>query len=56
MLTGKIEHCPLGNGKLLKFFKQKDSLFRILFQSSSFIALAIRVKLQDGNALRSVLQ
>lgn len=37
-LTGKIKHCPIDNGKLLKVFKQKDDLFRNMFPRSSFSA------------------
>lgn len=43
-LTGKIKHCPIDNGKLLKVFKQKDDLFRNMFLRYSFSALAEGMK------------
>lgn len=37
--TEKIKHFPIDNGKLLKFFKQRNDLFKIMFLRFSLVPL-----------------
>ena len=58
LLTGKIEHCPIDSGKLLKCFKKSDALFKIMFQKVGLVPLGrvkdLRVKLWFGRAHWSI--